>query len=363
MLTISRTASRTTTRETQFGHHSRYRSGVKFNLCMIGFGNVGRGLVEHLLEQETAMREQYGIEFSLTGVASRRLGFISDPNGLDLKSLLEGRVPDGEDFDVDRVKPWLQACSANVLFELSSLNPFTGQPATDFLRAALELGAHAITANKGPLVHAYQELSELADSSNLKFRFESATADCVPVYSLFRDALPLAKPHSFRGLVNGTTSVILEVIERGWSFEDGVKVAQNRGIAETDPKLDVNGFDAAVKVVAIANVLMGASLKLEDFEITGIARLEPSAVRAAFEAGTPIRLVSSVERVGNTFNASVKPVKLMKGDPLNGLDAMSLALHFETNMVPGVTIVGHGLDAKSTAYGVLCDFINVARGH
>jgi homoserine dehydrogenase len=336
---------------------------VKFNLCMIGFGNVGRGLVEHLLEQENAMREQYGIEFRLTGVASRRLGFLSDPNGLDLKSLLEGRVPDGKPFDVDRVKPWLAACNANVLFELSSLNPFTGQPATDFLRAALELGAHAITANKGPLVHAYTELNALAISKNLKFRFESATADCVPVYSLFRDALPLARPHGFRGLVNGTTSVILEVLERGGSFEDGVKLAQDRGVAETDPKLDVKGFDAAVKVVAIANVLMGANLKLEDFEITGIARLEPSAVQAAFEAGTPIRLVSSVERVGDTFKASVKPIKLEKSDPFNGLDAMSLALHFQTNVVPGVTVIGHGLNAHSTAYGVLCDFINVARGH
>jgi homoserine dehydrogenase len=330
---------------------------------MIGFGNVGRGLVEHLLQQESAMREQYGIEFCLTGVASRRLGFLSNPNGLNLKSLLEGHVPDGEPFNTDRVKPWLQACEANVLFELSSLNPFTGQPATDFLRAALELGAHAITANKGPLVHAYRELSELAISKNLKFRFESATADCVPVYSLFRDALPLARPHGFRGLVNGTTSVILEVLERGGSFEDGVKLAQDRGVAETDPSLDVNGFDAAVKVIAIANVLMGAHLKLEDFEVEGIGNLEPSAVRAAHEAGTPIRLVSSIERVGDTFKASVKPVKLQKGDPLNGLDAMSLALHFETNMVPGVTIVGHGLDAKSTAYGVLCDFINLARGH
>jgi homoserine dehydrogenase len=330
---------------------------------MIGFGNVGRALAEHLLERESAMLEQFGIEYRLTGVASRRLGFLSDPDGLDLKSLLEGRIPDGEPFDTNRVKSWLETCNANVLFELSSLNPFTGQPATDFLRAALELGAHAITANKGPLVHAYRELQALATSRNLKFRFESATADCVPVYSLFRDALPLARPHSFRGIVNGTTSVILEVLERGGSFEDGVKLAQDRGVAETDPSLDVNGFDAAVKVVAIANVLMGANLKLEEFEVEGIGKLEPTEVRAAFEAGTPIRLVSSLERVGDTLKASVRPVRLEKGDPLNGLDAMSLALHFQTNMVPGVTVIGHGLDAKSTAYGVLCDFINVARGH
>ena len=224
------------------------------------------------------------------------------------------------------------------------------------------MGAHVITANKGPLVHAYRELYTLAASRNLKFRFESATADCVPVYSLFRDALPLAKPRRFRGLVNGTTSVILEVIERGGSFEEGVKLAQERGVAETDPSLDVNGSDAAVKVVAIANVLMGANLSLKDFEVVGIGDLEPAAIREAFEAGTPIRLVSSLEHDGDTFTASVKPTRLEKGDPLNGLDAMSLALSFETNMVHGITVVGHGLDAHSTAYGVLCDFINVARG-
>ena len=330
---------------------------------MIGFGNVGRGLAQHLLEQRGAMLEQYGIAFQLTGVASRRMGFVSDPDGLNLEALLEGRVQGGEPFDAARVRPWLEACGANVLFELSSLNPETGQPATDFLRAALQVGAHAITANKGPLVHAYTELKTLADSKNLKFRFESATADCVPVYSLFRDALPLARPHRFRGLVNGTTSVILEVLERGGSFQEGIRLAQDRGVAETDPSLDVNGSDAAVKVVAIANVLMGANLTMRDFEIEGIGNLEPSAVRAAHQAGTPIRLVSSIERDGDGFKASVKPTRLEKSDPLNGLDAMSLALHFETNMVPGVTIVGHGLDAHSTAYGVLCDFINVARGH
>ncbi len=330
---------------------------------MIGFGNVGRGLAQHLLEQRGAMLEQYGIEYRLTGVASRRLGFVSDPGGLDIHALLEGRVQGGEAFDAARVKPWLEACGANALFELSSLNPQTGQPATDFLRAALEIGAHAITANKGPLVHAYHELKTLADSRNLKFRFESATADCVPVYSLFRDALPLARPHGFRGLVNGTTSVILEVLERGGSFQEGVRLAQDRGVAETDPSLDVNGSDAAVKVVAIANVLMGANLTMRDFEIEGIGHLEPSAVREAHQAGTPIRLVSSIQRDGDGFKASVKPTRLEKGDPLNGLDAMSLALHFETNMVPGVTIVGHGLDAHTTAYGALCDFINIARGH
>ena len=337
------------------------------NLCLIGFGNVGRNLAQHVLEQSEAMQAQFGLELRITGVASRRMGFVTDADGLNLKALLDGRFAPEEPFRSGRVGDWLERARANMLVELSSLEPRAGQPATQHLEQALRRGIHGITANKGPLVHAFQALETLARENGVKFRFEAATCDCVPVYSLFRETLPLARPTRFHGLVNNTTSVILETIERGGDFESGVREAQARGVAETDPSHDVDGFDCAVKIVGIANVLMNARLRLEDVERVGIRDLDPLEVKLAYLHGTPIRMVSSLERIqieggGETLRASVKPVRLERDDPLNGLDAMSLALHFETNMLPGLTIVGHGLDARSTAYGVLCDVLNVARG-
>ena len=150
----------------------------------------------------------------------------------------------------------------------------------------------------------------------MRFRFESATADCLPIYSLYRESLPLEHPHRVRGLMNGTTTVILETIEAGGTFDDGVRAAQDAGIAEADPSLDVDGFDAAVKVVAIANVLMDGDLRVTDIDITGIRELDFAEVRAAKHAGTPIRLVATVEKVDGVVRGSRRADAARAGRPV-----------------------------------------------
>ncbi len=332
-----------------------------FNLAIIGFGNVGKALAQHLLSRQTELNS-LGITFSLVGVATRRLGFIENSKGLDISSLLSGKLSNAENFDSEKIESWLKRIGANVVFELSSLDPFTGQPAISHIEQAFVAGAHVITANKGPLVHAYAKLQTLADSRDLKFRFEAATADSVPVYSSFRETLPLSRPSGFKGILNGTTSVILESMENGASFEDGVRRAQELGIAETDPSFDVDGYDAAVKVVAIANVLMNANIQLEDVERSSIRAITAQELMAAKNAGEKIRLVSRIFYDNGKILASVKPERLATNDPLN-IDTMSLALHFEMDedLLPALTLMGHRLTASSTAYGVLCDFINIAK--
>jgi len=333
-----------------------------FNLAVVGLGNVGAALVELLRERGEQLRDELGFDLRLTGVLTRRLGMVVDRAGLDLESVARGDLPEGPPYDASAVGTWLQASGADVLVELSAVDLVSGEPASSFLRAALSRGIHGVTANKGPVVHAYRELTALADANGVRFRFESATADCVPVYSLYRESLPLERPHRVRGLVNGTTSVVLETLEAGGTFEDGIRVAQERGIAEADPSLDVDGFDSAVKVVAIANVLMDAELRLDDVEIAGIRDIDPADVRAAAFAGTPIRLVAVVERVDGTVRGHVTPTHLEPGDPFRGLGAMALGLHFEGDLMPGLTVVGHDLTPRQTAYGVLADIISVLRG-
>jgi homoserine dehydrogenase len=332
------------------------------NLAVIGLGNVGTALVALLQERAEQVRRELGLDLRLTGVMSRSLGMVADPDGLDLDAVAAGEIPPGTPYDVGAVGRWLDRCAADVLVELSPVDLASGQPAIDFLRAALARGVHGVTANKGPVVHAYRELDALAREHGVRFRFEAATADCLPVYSLYRESLPLERPTRVRGLVNGTTSVILEAIEAGGSYDDGVAEAQRRGIAEADPSLDVDGYDAAVKLVAIANVLMDADLRLADVDVTGIRGLDPDEVRGAAAAGTPIRLVAVVERRDGAVRARVAPTRLATDDPFAHLGAMALGLHFEGDLLPGLTVVAHELAPRQTAYGVLADVISVLRG-
>lgn len=335
-----------------------------FNLCFIGFGNVGRALARLLVLKAYEMREQYGIEWRITGVASRRLGWIASPSGLDVDALLADDAPAQNPTGLSNVREWLAAARADVLFETTSLDPHTGQPAIEHIRAALGSGAHAITANKGPIVHAYQELNELAKTQGKRFMFESAVADCLPIFSLFRETLPAARLRAFRGVLNSTTSIIIEEMEAGRTFDEGISRAQALGVAETDPSYDVDGWDAAVKVCALSNVLMNAPLKLDEIAREGIRGLDAGEVRAARAAGRPYKLISRAELISEgRVIASVRPEQIALTDSLANISGTSLTVHFELDILQGLTIIAHHPNLQSTAYGLLADFINAVRNH
>ena len=207
------------------------------NLCFLGFGNVNRTLVQLLAERARELRDRYGITFCITGIASRRLGWNANPGGFDLPALCRTGAPAREALQsgssLSNVRDWLKAAQADVLFEATSLNVETGQPAIDYIHAALEHGAHAITANKGSIVHGYRELRDLAAKQGKRFLFESTVMDGVPIFSFF-DQLPAIHLQGFHGILNSTTNVILSEMEKGLSFEHALKKAQELGIAETD---------------------------------------------------------------------------------------------------------------------------------
>ncbi|MGA9996884.1 MAG: hypothetical protein WBP93_15810, partial [Pyrinomonadaceae bacterium] len=263
----------------------------EYNLCFLGFGNVGRALARLLQDKSEEMREQFGLTWRITGVATRRMGWITSPDGIDVDEILAGKNVSQVVPAPDNVRDWLRAARADVLFETTSLEPFTGQPAIEHIRAALESGAHAITANKGAVVHGFEELSALAATRSKRFMFEATVADCLPVFSLFRETLPAARLLSFRAVLNSTTNIILEEIERGRTFDEGVARAQALGVTETDPGYDVDGLDSAVKVCALARVLMNAPLMLEEIQREGIRHLSVESIREARAAGTPFKLI------------------------------------------------------------------------
>ncbi len=178
------------------------------------------------------------------------------------------------------VRDWLKAAQADVLFEATSLNVEDGQPAVDHIRAALEHGAHVITANKGPIVHAYRELRDLAAAKNKRFLFESTVMDGVPIFSFF-DQMPTIHLQAFHGILNSTTNVILSEMGNGLSFDESLKKAPALAIAETDATHDIDGWDAAVKTAALITVLMDVPVRLEEIKREGIRGLSADAMRAA----------------------------------------------------------------------------------
>ena len=331
-----------------------------YNLCFLGFGNVNRTLVRLLDDRARELRDRYGVLVRVTGIASRRLGWIADSNGLGLYGT--GTL----DFSTLPTLPrlsqhpdlrtWLAAAQADVLFEATSLNVESGQPAVASIRAALEHGAHAITANKGPIVHAYRELRDLARSKGKRFLFESTVMDGVPIFSLF-DELPAVHLQGFHGILNSTTNVILSQMEEGLAFDQALEKAQELGVAETDATHDIDGSDAAVKTAALITVLMDTPIRLDQMRREGIGDLTPQAVRTARRDGWAFKLVCRARRTANGVEASVGPEKVLSTQPMAKINGTSSYIYFETDIFPGLAITEENPGLYATAYGMLADFI------
>jgi len=163
----------------------------------------------------------------------------------------------------------------------------------------------------------------------------------------------------FRGILNSTTNFILTEMESGSGFDDAVRKAQAMGIAETDPSADIDGWDAAVKVSVLATVLMEYPLSPAGVERIGIRELSADAVRAGRAAGRPYKLVCRADRTEAGLDASVAPEQLPLTDPLASVSGTSSAVHFETDVLPGLSIIEHEPGPETTAYGLLADFLRI----
>jgi len=307
--------------------------------------------VQLLKDREQELRDRHGITFRITGIASRRLGWISDPSGIDARGAADASsaMPQQPAHTLSGIQDWLAAAQADVLFEATSLNVHTGQPAVDHIRAALNHGAHAITANKGPIVHAYRELRDLAAAKNKRFLFESTVMDGVPIFSFF-DQLPAIRLQGFHGILNSTTNVILTEMENGLTFDEARKKAQSLGIA---------GYDAAVKTAALITVLMDVPIKLEEIERKGIRNLSAEAVRAAKKDARPYKLICRAKKTNEEqgITATVRPEQIPQTDPMSQIAGTSSYIYFETDIFPGLALTEENPGLYATAYGMLADFV------
>ena len=225
---------------------------MRVALLLIGFGHVGRRFV-HLLEELKPALDARGIEPVVVGIATRRHGSVFDRAGLDATQIArqvaagEMAGPSSTSQSAHALIARLGSLSAEVrvLVETTTLDVRFGEPAISYVRAALAAGAHVISANKGPVAHAYHALAAEAAAANRQFLFEGAVMDGIPIFNLVRETMPGVRVNGFRGVINSTTNHILTAMENGEPFDAALARMQTEGVAEADPSLDIDGWDAA----------------------------------------------------------------------------------------------------------------------
>ncbi len=342
---------------------------MHYNLCFIGFGNVARSLVRLLERKRDLLKSKYDVTYSITSIATGSHGFAVNPTGLDVQQALE-KAESGKSisplstFQVEDSIAVIQKSAANVMFENSPVNTQTGQPALDHIRLALNLGMHTITANKGPVVHGYRELTALAESKGKKFRFESAVLGGAPVFSVMREAFPLAELESFKGILNATTNVILSRMENGETYEQALAYTQKIGLAETDPTNDVDGWDAAIKVAALVTVLWDEPITPQQVNPTGIRGITSGMIDKAKAEGKRYKLICSAEKRDGRIVAGVSPQLVDSSSSLYGMMNSSTGVTFRTDVILDYSI---SLSEKpsmtggpeETAYGLFADFVSI----
>jgi homoserine dehydrogenase len=318
------------------------------------------------MQKHDTLVSQYNLNARVTGILTGTRGGALDPEGIDLsraKALLEAGASLDEltrDKLPENAVEFIRSADGDVMLENTPVDYATGQPAIAHIETALECGMHAITANKGPVVHAYHRLTDLAAEKGRKFYFESTVMDGAPIFSLWRNSLPGARLRSFRGILNSTTNMMLTLMEQGRTFDEAVQHAQDIGIAETDPSGDIDGWDAAVKVAALTTVLMDQPLLPIDVDRKGIDGISVEAVRKTRDKGKRWKLVCEAQRTGQGVSARVLPQEIGPADPLYNVMGTSSAITFYSDVLGALTVLEENPGPLTTAYGLFADLLNAA---
>ena len=321
---------------------------TRADLALIGFGNVGSRFAELLEDRASRLAADHQLTCRIAGRATRRTG-----------AEYEGQ-PCRDPFEMVQR---LAASDADlrIVVETTTLDIRNGEPAIAHVRAAIEAGCHVVTANKGPVAFAYADLRDAAARAGVQFLFEGAVMDGVPIFNLVRETLPAVTILGYEGDINTTTNHIITSMEQGETFENALARMQADGIAEADPSLDVDGWDAAAKTAALANVLMGAQLTPHDVRRTGLDTNTGEAARAAIARGKRLKLVASARLAAGAVTCIVEPRELPAGHLLAGLDGAANALILETDVLQRIAICQLSGSLTQTAYALLSDIIAIAR--
>jgi homoserine dehydrogenase len=333
------------------------------NIALIGFGNVGQGFVTILRDRADDLQARYSFAPRLVAVATRSRGTLVNPNGLNPGALLDaiadgslGHYPDvtglQRGWSAERIA--LES-GADVLIEASPSDLETGQPALELCYAAFQGSKHVVLANKGPVAVDYAGLQQAAERAGKRLYFEATVMAGTPALRLALYDLAGSGIRGARGILNGTTNYILTEMENEQEYADALTQAQQAGYAESDPRGDVEGWDAAGKVIILAAALFGLRLKLADIDVTGITGITSADVASARAAGERWRLIARVTPEGG----SVGPERLPLSDPLAGVVGATNAITYDTDLLGPVTLVGAGAGRQETGFALLADLLDL----
>ncbi|MBV9280849.1 MAG: homoserine dehydrogenase [Chloroflexi bacterium] len=335
-------------------------------LALTGFGNVGRGVATLLLQQGREYERRYGVRLVLAGVADRG-GAAVHRDGLQPASLLQAKERHGTVAGAQGGVPrlagaeFLERAAAQVLLEAASTNFDDAEPGWGYVREAISRGMDLVLASKGALVLHFAQLTREVEEEGLRLFYSGTVGAPLPILELADRMLVGARIDAFEGILNATTNQILTLMAEGATYEDGVRRAQEIGIAETDPTLDVDGWDAAAKAAIVANTLLGANLALADVHRQGIRNLSLAELGAAREQGETVKLIARAARTSEGVRASVQPERRPLADSLGRLRNDEMGIVFHTDPLGAVAATVQQTGGIPTALTVLRDVVNLAR--
>ncbi|OWJ98232.1 homoserine dehydrogenase [Pseudomonas sp. A46] len=339
---------------------------TEYKIALLGFGGVNRGLAQLVAEKNDIWAQELGFTLKIVGVSDIFLGSVIGKDGLDPKKLVavpaaKGALSSLENGSAEPANETvIRFSGADIVAEATFTNPVDGEPATTFCRWALESGISVVTTNKGPVALHAAELKKLAASTGSAFEFEGAVMSGTPVIRLAQEALAGSEITGFKGILNGTSNFILSSMQAGLDFGDALAKAQELGYAEADPTADVEGHDVRLKVVILANELLGAKLTPNDVCCEGISKITTQDIQNAARDDARWKLIGSAQRSAcGAVTASVSPQLLPISDALAGVSGATNAVTFETKLLGPVTVAGAGAGRIETAYALLSDIISI----
>jgi homoserine dehydrogenase len=329
-------------------------------IILVGWGVVGQSFAQIVTSRKRELAKKYGFRPRIVAIVDKQ-GAAINPKGLDLEQMLslkkaKGTVSASSQYGCSGMSALeaIESVEAEAMVEVTPTNIETAEPGLSYIKTAFRTKKSVVTTNKGPLALALPALTELADYNNVCLRFSGTVGAGTPILEFAKNCLKGDRIVSVRGILNGTTNYILsEMDEKHITFDEALKAAQELGFAEADPTMDVDGFDAAAKLVIMANWIMNKKVTIKDVDIRGIRDVSAQNIEDAAKKGCTIKLIGSIDK-----DVKVEPTQIPKHDPL-AVDGALNAVTFVSESAGEQTIIGLGAGGVETASAVLRDLLDI----
>jgi homoserine dehydrogenase len=331
---------------------------MEFKIGLTGMGNVGKSFLQILIEQKKRLKEKFDLDCKVVAIFEYD-GALINENGINLEEILSNKKTfRALSYWKKNVKPneLMPNLNINIYIEATPTNPDSGEPALSHIMTALKNGIDVISSNKGPFYLESKKIKNFAKEKKCYVRYEATVASCVPCLSI-KENLIGTEIVRIKAILNGTCNYILSrMTAEGSSFDIALKEAQELGIAEADPTLDIEGWDAAGKLVILANELLDWSKSIKDVEVKGISNITPQAIELAKADGYVIKHLAIVENE----RLIVEPRLIDMDDPLNISGTFNI-IELRTKYAGPILLMGRGAGGFEAASAILNDLIAIAK--